>query len=51
MTDPDLLLKRLAFYTAVDLNIVRDVLAHQLDDIVSFADVVRARLNRVDSPS
>jgi len=31
-------------YTAVDLNIVRDVLADHLDDIVKFAGVIRARL-------
>ena len=47
MTDLDLLLKKLAFihgYTAVDLNVVRDVLAHHLDDIVNFANVIRSRL-------
>jgi len=31
-------------YTAVDLNIVRDVLAHHLDDIATFVSVVRARV-------
>jgi uncharacterized protein YutE (UPF0331/DUF86 family) len=32
-------------YTAVDLNIVRDVLAHHLDDVATFVSVVRARLS------
>ena len=31
-------------YTVVNLNIVRDVLAHRLDDIVRFVDAVRSRL-------
>jgi len=30
-------------YTAVDLDIVRDMLANHLDDIASFVSVVRAR--------
>ena len=32
-------------YTAVDLNIVRDVLAHHLDDIANFASVIRTHLD------
>jgi uncharacterized protein YutE (UPF0331/DUF86 family) len=32
-------------YTAVDLDIVRDVLANRLGDISSFVDVVRKRLS------
>lgn len=32
-------------YTAVDLNIVRDVLAHHLDDVTNFVSVIRARLD------
>lgn len=32
-------------YTTVDLNIVRDVLSHNLDDIVSFVGAVRTRLS------
>ena len=31
-------------YADVDLNIVRDVLAHRLDDIVRFVEAVRERL-------
>lgn len=33
-------------YTAVDLNIVRDVLAHHLDDIANFARVIRTHLDK-----
>lgn len=32
-------------YTAVDLNIVRDVLAHHLNDVTNFVSVIRARLH------
>lgn len=32
-------------YTAVDLNIVRDILAHHLDDVASFVNVIRSRLH------
>ena len=31
-------------YTAVDVDVVRDVLAHHLQDIARFADIMRARL-------
>lgn len=33
-------------YTAVDLDIVRDVVTHHLDDIVSFVRLIRVRLGK-----
>ena len=32
-------------YTEVDLNIVRDVLAHRLDDVARFVEVIREKLS------
>lgn len=37
-------------YTAVDLQIVRDVLAHGLDDLAAFVATIRARLPPLDCP-
>jgi uncharacterized protein YutE (UPF0331/DUF86 family) len=37
-------------YADVDLTIMRDVLAHGLDDLASFVTAIRARLPALDEP-